>query len=178
MEVRAVDLVEAPEQVLGRLVGIVAARVVLEVVAQWRPAELLLENVDFVEKQDDAGAHKPPRVDDRVKEQQTLHHAVLAALFQEHLVILAQGNAKYDRGHIFEAVNPLLTLTPLASHVEHVNTELAHLEAGFIDTRRLCSGAENIHLVGNVVGVDDPLGLLKEAGSLALAITQTQVAPV
>jgi len=65
----AVDLVEAPEQVLGGLIDVVSARVVREVVAERGPAKLLLEDVYLIEEQDDAGPHEPARVDDRVKEQ-------------------------------------------------------------------------------------------------------------
>lgn len=69
IQVGPVDLVKPPEQVLGRLPDIVPPGVVREVVAQWRPSELLPEDVDFVEEEDDTGSHEPPRVDDRVKEQ-------------------------------------------------------------------------------------------------------------
>lgn len=36
----------------------------------------------------------------------------------QHLVVLGHGDAEYDRGHILEAVDPFLSLRPLATHVE------------------------------------------------------------
>jgi hypothetical protein len=56
---RTIDLVEAPEQVLRRAVDVVAARVVGEVITQWGAAELLPEEIDFVEEEDYACSHEP-----------------------------------------------------------------------------------------------------------------------
>lgn len=64
-----VDLIKSPQKVFGRLVDVVAARVVWEVVAQWRPAQLLLEDVDFVEEQYYTCSHEPSRVDNRIKQE-------------------------------------------------------------------------------------------------------------
>jgi hypothetical protein len=55
----SVDLVETPQQVLGSAIDVVPARVVWEIVAQWRTTKLFLKKVDLVEEQDDAGTHKP-----------------------------------------------------------------------------------------------------------------------
>jgi len=80
IEMCAIDLVESPEQVFGCAVDVVTARVVREVVHQRRLAQLLSEQVDFVEKQDDTRAHEPPGVDDRVEKDQTFHHAILRSV--------------------------------------------------------------------------------------------------
>ncbi len=56
----AVDLVEPPEKVLGGSIDVVAAGVVGEVVAERRFEQLLLEEIDLVEEEDDAGPHEPP----------------------------------------------------------------------------------------------------------------------
>lgn len=77
---RPVHLVEPPEKVLGRLVDVDATGVVGEVVAQRRPPELLAEDVDLVQEEDDARPYEPPRVDDRVEQEETLHHSVLTDL--------------------------------------------------------------------------------------------------
>jgi len=45
----------------------------------------------------------------------------LAALFEEHLVVLAQRNTKDDGGNILETVNPLFAFTSLAADIEHAN---------------------------------------------------------
>jgi len=65
---RPVHLVESPKQVFGGFLNIVAARIVGEVVAQWRATKLLLEDIDLVQEQDDTSPHEPPRVDDRIEE--------------------------------------------------------------------------------------------------------------
>lgn len=36
----------------------------------------------------------------------------------QHLIIFGHSNTEYDRGHVFEAVNPFLSLRPLAADVE------------------------------------------------------------
>ena len=43
----------------------------------------------------------------------------LTALLEQHLVVLAQRNAKDDGRHVLEAVNPLLALTPLPADIKH-----------------------------------------------------------
>lgn len=43
----------------------------------------------------------------------------LIALFQECLVIFTQCDAENDRGDVFKAVNPFLSLAALAADVEH-----------------------------------------------------------
>jgi hypothetical protein len=72
-----VDLVESPEQVFGSAVYVVSTRVIGEVVGERRLAQLLPEQIDLVEEKDDGCSHKPSGVDDRVKKDQTFHHAVL-----------------------------------------------------------------------------------------------------
>lgn len=113
------------------------------------------------------------------------NRAHLTALFEQDLVVLAQGNAENDGSDIFEAMNPLLPLAPLPTHVEHaakggehgvsiqprgpdrvsensLDAELPHLESRFVYTGRLGSRSEHIHLDGKIVRRHDPLGLLKE----------------
>lgn len=115
----AVDLVEAPEQVLGRAVDVVAAGVVWEVLVERGAAELLTEEVDLVEEEDDGGAHEPARVDDGVEEDEGLHHAVLVAFFEQDLVVFAEGDAEDDGGDVFEAVDPFFAFTALAADIKH-----------------------------------------------------------
>ena len=105
----------------------------------------------------------------------------LATLLQQHLIILAERNAEDDGRDILETVNPLLPLTPLTSHIEHarwnvrlvisilhrqlvdlLHTELAHLEASFVDTRGFGSRSENVVLVWEVIFIDNACSLAKE----------------
>ncbi len=76
-QVRTINLVEPPEQILGSAVDVVSARVVWKVVGERRTTELLLEKIDLVQEQDYAGPHEPPRVDNGIEEHQALHHSVL-----------------------------------------------------------------------------------------------------
>ena len=73
----AVHLVEAPKEVFRRTVHVFSARVIWEVLYQGRLFQFLSEEIDFVEEQDDGCSHEPSRVDNRVKEYERLHHAVL-----------------------------------------------------------------------------------------------------
>lgn len=77
VEICTVDLIESPEQVFGRSIHIIATRVVGEVVAERRSCELELEEIDLVQEQNDTGPHEPPRIDHRVKQDQTFHHSIL-----------------------------------------------------------------------------------------------------
>ena len=77
IEMCPVHLVEPPEQIFCSAIHVVTTRVIGEVVGQRRLAQLLPEQIDFVEEKDDRRSHKPSRVDDRVEKDQTFHHAVL-----------------------------------------------------------------------------------------------------
>lgn len=46
-------------------------------------------------------------------------HAYLIALLQQHLIVFTQSHTEYNGGHVLEAMNPLLPLAPLATHIEH-----------------------------------------------------------
>jgi hypothetical protein len=87
IEISAIDLIEAPEQILGRAVDVVAAGVVGKVVVERGARELELEEIDLVEEEDDAGAHEPARVDDRVEQHQAFHHPVLDWGWEHGLVV-------------------------------------------------------------------------------------------
>lgn len=72
-----VDLIKPPQKIFRSSVHIVAAGIVWEVVDQWGAAKLLLEQIDLIEEQDDAGSHEPSRVHHRIEKYQTFHHAIL-----------------------------------------------------------------------------------------------------
>ena len=46
-------------------------------------------------------------------------HPYLIALFQQHLVVFTQSHTEDDGGHVLEAMNPLLSLAALATHIKH-----------------------------------------------------------
>ena len=43
----------------------------------------------------------------------------LIAFFQKHLIIFTERNAKDNGCHVFEAMDPFLSLTALAAHIKH-----------------------------------------------------------
>lgn len=133
-----VHLVEPPQQIFGRSVDVVATRVVGEVIPQRRSTELLFEEIDLVEEQNDAGSHKPSRIDDRIEEDQTFHHAILhwcqnpwfhflgccaylIGFFQKDLIVFTQRHTEDDGRNIFETVDPFLAFTSLTTHVKHTD---------------------------------------------------------
>jgi hypothetical protein len=92
----------------------------------------------------DGRLDKPPRVADRIEQRQRLLHAVHALIFVKHLVVLAKRDQEHQRRHVFEAVDPLLTLRPLPTHVKELVRQLAHTEVGLCDTSRLDTGPEDV----------------------------------
>jgi hypothetical protein len=46
----------------------------------------------------------------------------------QHLVVFAQTDEEHERRHVLEAVDPLLTLGPLATDVEELVCEFADLD--------------------------------------------------
>jgi hypothetical protein len=89
----------------------------------------------------------------------TYHTLVL----NKDLVVGRNGNKENDGSDILEAVNPLLALGPLTSHVEHPVHQLPNLELGLRDTRGLHTRSENILVVGDILRVRDPIYRVKVA---------------
>ena len=91
----------------------------------------------------------------------------LAALFEKHLIIFTQSNAKYDGCHVFEAMNPLFSFTSLSTYIEHtagylavasmlvevvlLYAQLTHHKACLIYTSSLCPGSKDVGFNWNVV---------------------------
>lgn len=135
-------LVQAHETVqnvvaCGGVVG--TALVVREVVLHRAHWQLLLETIDFVEEENDAGLDEPSRVADAVKESQSLLHAIHSLIFEEQLVIFGNGDKEEDCSNVLEAVNPLLTFRSLTTNIEHTVSEVADDECGLGDTSCLDS---------------------------------------
>lgn len=78
---------EAVEDIVacGGVIG--ATLIVWEVVLHWAHWELLLEPVDLVEEENDAGLDEPPGVADAVEEGERLLHTVDSLVFEEELVV-------------------------------------------------------------------------------------------
>lgn len=89
---RPIDLIETPQQIFRGSIDIVATGIIGEIISQRRPAQFLLEQINFVEKEDNAGAHEPPRIHNRVEQDKTFHHSVLQAIIRD-----AQSNRKRNQ---------------------------------------------------------------------------------
>lgn len=120
--------------VLGGRVEFVGTRVVGETDAQRASLDLLLEQVLFVQKENDRRVDEPLVVADRVEEAQRLVHSVGRLVLVEHLVVLAQRHAEDDRRHVLETVDPFFALGPLPAHVEQPKVEILEREVDLDDS--------------------------------------------
>src|SRR5450432_3135533 len=76
----SINLIEPPKEVFGRPVNIAPSRVVGEIVPKRRPSKFHFEKIDLVQKEDDTCPHKPPRVDNGIEKDKTLHHSILTRI--------------------------------------------------------------------------------------------------
>ena len=67
------------------------------------------------------------------------------------LVVGRHGGAEDDSGDVFEAVDPLLALTPLTPHVEQLEVEVLVREVRLHNTCSLHSCTQHVLVVGPVV---------------------------
>lgn len=119
----------------------------------------------LVEEEDDGRPHEPPRVADRVEEDEGLLHSVdrlcrakgrstrileysrdrgRLTILVEHLVVFGNGDEEDDGRNVLEAVDPLFALRALSSNIEHAVLELSNLKVGLGDTGRLDTRAKNV----------------------------------
>ena len=71
--------------ILGRLGVLVLALVVRKALAQTRARDLLLEQVFFVQEQNDRRVHEPLVVADRVEQAQRFVHTIRCLILDENL---------------------------------------------------------------------------------------------
>jgi hypothetical protein len=160
-------LVQAHESVQNVVAGlgvIFSSFVVGEVVFHWAHGQLLLEAIDLVQEQNDRSLDEPPGVANGVEEGECFLHTVDGLILEKKLVVLGNGNKEEDSGNVLEAVNPLLSLGPLSSNIEHAIGEVSNDERSLSDTCSLDTGAENILIVGHVVRLCDALNVVEVAG--------------
>jgi hypothetical protein len=110
-----------------------------------------LEQIRLVHEQDDARLSEPPRVGNALEETGRLVHAVNVRVFVERLVVFGDGDEEDEHVHVLEAVDPLLALRPLSSHVEHDIVELPDLEPLLGETGRLDTRTQNVLVCRDVV---------------------------
>ena len=167
VDLLALVLVEVDEAVQDVVAGrsvVVAALVVGEVVLHRADGQLLLEAINLVQEENDGRLDEPPRVANGVEKCQSLLHAVDRLVLKEQLVVLGDGDEEEDGGDVLEAVNPLLTLRPLATDVEHAVCEVSDDEGRLGDTGRLDTRPQNILVVRHVVGRGNASNVIKVAG--------------
>lgn len=154
---------EAVEDVVASSGVVGTALVIGEVVLHRADGQLLLESIDLVEEENDGGLDEPPGVADGVEQSQGFLHTVDGLVLEQQLVVLGDGDQEQDGGDILEAVNPLLSLGSLATNVEHAVGQIADDESGLGDTGSLNTGAEDILVSGEVVGLGDAVNGVKVA---------------
>ena len=163
---------EAVENVVagGSVIG--ATLVIREVVLHGADGQLLLEAVDLVEEENNRGLDEPAGVADRIEQSEGFLHTVDGLVLEQQLVVLGDGDQEEDGGDILKAMNPLLTLRSLATHVEHAVGQIANNEGSLGDTSGLDTRAENILVSGEIVGLSNAVNSVKVArrdSTLAIA---------
>jgi hypothetical protein len=164
-------LVERDETVEDVVAGggvVCATLVVGEVVLHRADGQLLLEPIDLVQEQDDRCLDEPPRVADGVEQCEGFLHTVDGLIFEQQLVVLRDGDQEENGGDVLEAVDPLLSLRSLTTDVEHAVGQVANDEGGLGDTSRLDTRAEDILVVGDVVGGGDAVDRVEVAASVSM----------
>ena len=146
---------ESVKNVVTRRAVVLTTLVIGEVVLHGRHWQLLLEAIDLVEEENDAGLGEPSAVADRVEQCECFLHAVDCLVLEQQLVVLRDGDQEQDGGNILEAVYPLLALRTLATHVEHAVCKVANDECCFRDTGGLHTGSQDVRVRGNVSGRGD-----------------------
>lgn len=161
-------LVQADESVQDVVAGqgiVVSTFIVGEVVLHWADRKLLLETIDLVQEQNYRGLDEPSRVANRVEKGEGFLHTVDGLIFKQKLIVLGNSNEEKDGGDILEAVDPLLALRTLSSDVKHAVCKVSNDECCLSNTGSLYTGAQNILVVGHVVGLGDALNIVKVAVS-------------
>jgi len=130
-DVAGLVVVHLDEFVLDEFDSVVvvsASSVVREAKFEVVDEYLVLEEIDFVEEDDDRFVAEPSTVAEVVEELNRLVHSVHGFVFEQSLVVFAEGQAKDDRPDSFEAVDPFLPLRPLAADVDEPKRVFADIK--------------------------------------------------
>jgi hypothetical protein len=157
---------EAVEDVVAGSGIVGTALVVGEVVLHGADGQLLLEAIDLVEEENDRGLDEPTRVADGVEQSECFLHTVDGLVLEQQLVILGNGDQEEDSSDVLEAVNPLLTLGSLTTDIEHAVGQIANDEGSLGDTGGLDTGAKDILISGEVVGLSNTVNSVEVAGKV------------
>lgn len=149
--------------------------VIREIVLHRAYGQLLLEAVDFVEKEDDGCLDEPARVADGIEECQCLLHAIHRLVLEEQLVVFRYGDEEEDRRDIFEAVDPLFPLGTLTADIKHAIGQVTDNERRLSDARGLDAGAEDVLVVGHVVGLCDTVYRVEVATNTVSSVSRARM---
>lgn len=159
-------LVQADESVQDVVASsgvVVTTLVVGKVVLHWADGQLFFEPIDLVQEQNYRRLDEPPGVANRVEEGQCFLHSVDGLIFKQQLIVLGNGDEEQNSSHVLEAMDPLLTLRSLATHVEHAICEITNNKGRLSDTGGLDTRPKNVLIVGHVVGGSDTSDVIKVA---------------
>lgn len=104
---------------------------VWEVLLDAHGLDLLHQEVHLVEEEDYGDVEEELVVDYGLKDVHGLHQPVGAPVLHENLVVLAGGHHEQDRRDPVKALEPLLALGPLATHVHHLKRDFFNNEVMF-----------------------------------------------
>jgi hypothetical protein len=112
--------------------------VVWKDLADWAHAtgNLFSEEINLVEEQDESRLLKVFGVGDGLEQHEGFVHLITIAVFDEYVVVAADGNEEQHDLDIVEDVYPLLPLRPLTTNIDHLVRQVAQLEDSFRDARR------------------------------------------
>ena len=165
-------LVQADEAVQDVVAGqrvVVTAFVVREIVLHGADWELLLEAINFVQKQDDGSLDEPAGVADGVEEGEGFLHTVDSLILEQELIVLRDGNEEEDGGDVLKAVDPLLTLRSLSTDIEHTVGQVANNEGGLGDTSSLYTRPQDILVIWHVVVHSDAINVVEVTGGCCVS---------
>ena len=135
--------------------------VIWEVVVHWADGKLLLESIDLIQEENDAGLDEPPRVADAVEKCKGFLHTVDRLIFEQKLIIFRDCDQEEDGCDIFEAMDPLLSFRSLPTNIKHSVGQVLDDEGGFGDASSLDTRAQDILVVGHVIVSSDPIDRIK-----------------
>lgn len=142
-----------------------AVRIALEVgkvVLNADMFDLLLQQVRFVQEEDDGDGGEALVVDDGVKDVAGLDEAVGDAVLHEDLVELAGRRQEQDGCHALEALKPLLPLRPLAADVDEAEGHVPDVDDVFLEGLGGLAGVQDIIQAGGVVLFSHSINFIQE----------------
>ena len=88
-------------------------------------------------------------------------HAIDGLILEEKLVVFGYGDKEKNGGDVFEAVDPLLSLGALTSHIEHAVGQLANNKCGLSDASGLDTRSEDVLVIREIVRLGNPANRLE-----------------